>query len=339
MILRNDSERVAQAAEGKTFGKAWRALGNFFIIQSKAPFKATKTSVSGLRYHMSLKARTLMKRSNFTIAFTPSRPRPSHLIWSVNRRAGGRLIKDPHKADAVFFFENKTAPKALRRPNPLAPGFNFFCEDLSAPRIAQAFRRAFGYDIAVEPSAYIGDIVVKSERNGHRDSRIIRAPFKPKGDFAYQRLIDTELQPGFVTDFCCPTVKGEVPLIYVKARPKDARFSKIDSHTALVDTENVLRPEERAQISRFCADIGLDWGCLNVLRDKNDGRIYIVGVNKNDIGPPRALPFKDKLRSVDILAASFKDAVLETPALIAGHVPADNDRDLDAGAVPVRIAP
>ena len=48
----------------------------------------------------------------------------------------------------------------------------------------------------------------------------------------------------------------------------------------------------------------LDWGGLDILRDK-DGRIYVVDVNKTDMGPPITLPLGDKLKATGLLADAF----------------------------------
>jgi len=42
-------------------------------------------------------------------------------------------------------------------------------------------------------------------------------------------------------------------------------------------------------ISEFCSRIGLDYGELDVLRNKDDGKIYIVDVNYTPWGPPAKL--------------------------------------------------
>lgn len=255
-------------------------------------------------------------RPAFTIAFAPVSPRPWYLIWGVTRRAGGRVVSNPHKADAVFYFEDRTTSRPPPRPNPLAPGFNYFCEDISKSNVAEVFDDAFGYSLAVDPTSYIGPIVVKSERNGVHDGRIESGPIKKERQMAYQRLIDNEIQPGFVVDFRCPTVKGEIPLVYIKVRPKDQRFDNVNSSVALAKPEDVFSPAELDKISAFCSDMGLDWGGIDVLRDKTDGRIYIVDVNKTDMGPPLALPLKDKLRSVDILSEALADAIIGRPGMI-----------------------
>jgi hypothetical protein len=51
--------------------------------------------------------------------------------------------------------------------------------------------------------------------------------------------------------------------------------------------------------------MALDFGGLDVLRDREDGRIYIVDVNKTDMGPPSALTAKDKLTAMRGLAQAF----------------------------------
>ena len=50
----------------------------------------------------------------------------------------------------------------------------------------------------------------------------------------------------------------------------------------------------------------LDWGGLDVLRDRKSGALYVVDVNKTDMGPPIALPMKDKMRAVRTLAAALR---------------------------------
>ena len=52
--------------------------------------------------------------------------------------------------------------------------------------------------------------------------------------------------------------------------------------------------------------MSLDWGALDVLRDRNDGRIYVVDVNKTNIDPPIALPLCDKLSATKRVARMLR---------------------------------
>jgi len=63
----------------------------------------------------------------------------------------------------------------------------------------------------------------------------------------------------------------------------------------LTETDDWLLPGELEKLETFASSMNLDWGALDVLRDRNDGRIYVVDVNKTNIDPPIALSLRDKL--------------------------------------------
>ena len=54
------------------------------------------------------------------------------------------------------------------------------------------------------------------------------------------------------------------------------------------------------------------WGGLDILRDRDDGRLYIVDVNKTDLGPVISLSWRDKVRSMRRLAIAL-EALVTTP--------------------------
>ena len=60
------------------------------------------------------------------------------------------------------------------------------------------------------------------------------------------------------------------------------------------------------QISAFTREIGLDWGGVDVLRDRSDGKLYIVDANKTDMGPPIGLNLPDKIVATRMLANAFR---------------------------------
>ena len=73
----------------------------------------------------------------------------------------------------------------------------------------------------------------------------------------------------------------------------------------LDEPRNCYTSDEIAVIERFAASIGLDWGGVDVLRDRSSGRIYIVDANKTDMGPPVALKLGAKLRATRRMAQAF----------------------------------
>ena len=66
---------------------------------------------------------------------------------------------------------------------------------------------------------------------------------------------------------------------------------------------------------RFARALGIDYGELDILRDRDDGRIYIVDVNNTPFGPPNHLPWSDSRRAVRRLAHAVSEQFLE------GHYP------------------
>lgn len=254
---------------------------------------------------------------SFTIAFTPERARPWYLIWTVSRIAGGRLVHDPAQADVVMQFEDATyspnEPPARLKPGAVLINFN--CRDVSKTNVARACKAAFGRPLAVDPTHYVGPAVEKSEINAAHDGRIVQCPTAPAPGKVYQRVIDNRAHnPSQVEDLRTSTVGGRLVCVFVKHRPITDRFSNTNTDVMLKTPDEVFSPEEQRQICAFAREIGLDWGGVDVLRDRNDGSLCIVDANKTDMGPPIALNLADKLAATRMLAKAFREHVLSARA-------------------------
>ena len=261
--------------------------------------------VGGLRASRLLRGRSARAR----IAFYPRKPMPYYAIWPVCQLADVKIVDDPAEADIAFYFEDveyRAAPPAP--PAPLA--FNAGCVDIRKSRVAAAFEAVFGYGLAVDPRTHQGPAVEKSEENGKHDGRIVVCPIdRPRTDRVYQRLVDNTFDGEEFIDIRTPCVDGRIPFVYLKRRTRAERFSNENHRVDLVDADVMLTAAEQADIARFAAMMGLDFGGLDVLRDRSDGRIYIVDVNKTDMGPPSALSGKGKLAAMRLLADAFGDLV------------------------------
>ncbi|MGD2134192.1 MAG: hypothetical protein PVI23_15475 [Maricaulaceae bacterium] len=268
----------------------------------------------------------LRGRTGARICCAPDAARPWYLLWPAAHAARARFINDPHAADAVVFFEDSTvsAPPRITLP-PHIRRINFDCPDVSKSRVAEVFEAVFGYPLTIDPLAHDGPVVEKSEKNGAHDGRVAAAPCAPREGFVYQRLIDNTRADGLVEDLRCPTVFGRIGPVFLKRRPVSARFANENAEVGLTTAEACFTNEERAKLTAFARAMKLDWGGLDVLRDKADGRLYIVDVNKTDMGPPTALPLGKKLEATralgEMLAAGLarpraKDAA-ENPSVEA----------------------
>lgn len=246
----------------------------------------------------------------FTIFFTPERARPWYLIWSVSRIAGARLARNAAEADIVMHFEDATfSPNPA--PSSLKPGaklINFDCRDVSKSHVAACFEAAFGYPLAINPATHVGPAVEKSEINAAHDGRVVQCPTPALPGRVYQRLIQTRgPDPDIVDDLRTATVNGKPAVVFIKRRPVTKRFENTNTEVLLRTPEQTFSAEELNKIADFARRLGLDWGGLDILRDRNDGRIYIVDANKTDMGPPIALNLPDKLKAARLIAKAFRD--------------------------------
>ena len=236
--------------------------------------------VAWLGYHARIElARRSVPSDGPRVWFTPDRPRPWYLVWSVLHAAGARIADSPETADAVFVFDDCT----VCHPVQAQPGtrlINAGCQSIAKSHVARVFEQCFGYPLSVDPESWAGPMVEKSEINGAHDGRIIQGPAPARHGHVYQRVIDNRNGRGLVEDLRCPTIGGEIPLVLYKRRRIETRFCNSNDEVEIAETEDVLSAEEVAQLGRFARAMKLDWGGLDVLRDRSDGRLYVVDVNK-----------------------------------------------------------
>jgi len=185
---------------------------------------------------------------------------------------------------------------------------NAQCRDISKKHVQSLFEEIFCYPLAVNPLTYQGECVMKSNANFAKDGMIIKCPIqKTNDDYVYQKLINNQFDYYSAEEIRVPIFKGKIPFVCLKYVLLNDRF-KDYFKSALADTNKILSQVEVKNIIHFCQKIGLEYGELDVLRDKNDGQIYIIDVNNTPSGPPRHLPLRDHWRALKTMARSFEEA-------------------------------
>jgi len=275
------------------FRDAWRIASFIGIVQ-------------GLRASRIMRGREPRAR----ISFFPKKPKPYYAIWPVCQLADVKIVDDPAEADLHFYFEDREFLTAPRLAPSNKPAFNVGCSDIRKSVVARRFEEVFGYSLSIDPLTHKGRAVEKSEANGKHDGRIVECPLaSPARDLVYQRLVDNTFDGKEFVDIRTPVVGGKIPFVYLKRRVRDLRFSNENHRVDLVPADVMLSTREQAKITEFAAAMALDFGGLDVLRDREDGRIYIVDANKTDMGPPSALSGQEKLAAMRGLAAAFAELV------------------------------
>lgn len=167
---------------------------------------------------------------------------------------------------------------------------NINCNDISKSTIGHCFKKAFGYSIGVDPGNYVGKCVEKSNENYAHDGKILQSPVEEvREGYVYQKLIDTRVNDRVLSEYRVPVFSDIIPFVVYRHRFMSRRFggggSRNDKTATLLDTDEVLTQREVRQILDFCSLMGMDYGELDVLRDRGDGRIYIVDANNTPSGP------------------------------------------------------
>ncbi|GJL92101.1 hypothetical protein [Hyphococcus sp.] len=245
------------------------------------------------------------------ISFFPKKPRSYYAIWPVCQLADVKIVDDPAEADLHFYFEDREFLTAPRVAPSARPAFNIGCFDIRKSVVARVFEETFGYSLSIDPQTHIGLAVEKSELNGKHDGRKIECPIAaPTPGQVYQRIVENTFDGKEHVDIRTPIVGGKTtPYVFLKKRTRDLRFTNDNHRVDLAPIDAMLSREEQENIARFASAMQLDFGGLDILRDRHDGRIYIVDANKTDMGPPAAMRGQDKLTAMRALAEAFAGAI------------------------------
>jgi len=184
--------------------------------------------------------------------------------------------------------------------------YNIRCTDISKATIHRLFYETFGKPLGVLPEVYEGLMVCKSDRNAAHDGVIVEGPLNdPLPDKVYCKLINN-IADNDAIDYRVPLLAGAIPLVYVKRRPVANRFANRNTSVSLTAAESAFSTDELKNITDFSQRLGMDYGELDILRDRNSHQIYIVDANNTPYGPPNGLPEAEQQTALRLLAAAFQ---------------------------------
>lgn len=250
--------------------------------------------------------------SKIEIYFYPQPPHHRTVMFKICKQLGIKIISNPNSHfDFAFFWDDKTVSDESILPKIKPRIINGKCRDISKEKVDKIFAKVFVYDLSVDPLAYNGRCVIKSNENAQHDGRIIGCPIKKLDEnVVYQKVINNQFNEKYVVDLRVPVLTGKIPLVYYKFKTLDKRFTNEVSKAELHKTEDVFSEEEIKNILNFAREMKLDYGELDVLRNKDDDKIYIVDVNKTPWGPPATLPEEDCVIAIEKMSEVFEKCFL-----------------------------
>lgn len=250
-----------------------------------------------------------------TILTFPQRPRPEAVVSKVCSLLGYRITRNVRrKVDLVMSWEDCTFRRSfdvLERLSERRPVLNLKCWDISKRKVDEAHRAVFGYGLALNPLEHQGPCVKKSNLNAMHDGAVIRCPVEEVDAGAvYQRVVNNVADGVYVEDIRVPVFGESIPFCYLKRRPVQDRFGNENTSAHLCETGAVLSPSEAELLLCFCRVMGLDYGELDVLRDADDMRLYVVDVNNTPFGPPNHLDEGSARVALERLSEAFVSSYL-----------------------------
>jgi hypothetical protein len=183
--------------------------------------------------------------------------------------------------------------------------------DADKHRLADHFFRVFRYPLAVDPRHYAGEIVQKSLRNGAHDGQVVRGPIPhPISDAVYQQLIANHTSGNRIIDLRVPFIGGISPVCWIKCRPIEKRFAAQSEWARLATPAELFSSAEQQLLMRFCEEVRLDYGELDVLRDVQSDSIYVVDVNPTPYPLTTGIDPGEWTRAIRVMAERFKEEFL-----------------------------
>lgn len=251
--------------------------------------------------------------------FYPEKPSNKTAIFKFCKLLNVKIISEDQIKNSnliVISWEDTTFKKLQNyySPHRFQYIINNKCNDISKSNIQKIFKEVFGYHLAINPLKYEGLCVEKSNLNAKHDGKIIECPilFKLENK-VYEILVNNEVSIDMVEDIRVPIFRNLIPFVYIKNRKKNIRFKNENHVVWMEEVEKRFSKNEIRKIIHFSRRIHLDYGELDVLRDRYSGKIYIVDVNPTPYGPPNHLVDSDIPRAIKSMASAFKEAFLDSP--------------------------
>ena len=252
------------------------------------------------------------------MATFPMRLEPTAALAHVAVRLGWRVVHGADvPADLTVAWDRGTW-LAQRHASRLPPdAINVGCVDISKSTVDRLWAEVSGYSITVDPLTTHGPLVVKPEVNAVRGGRVVDGPLrKRQPGFVYQRLVNSRSGDRVLATRAV-LIGGRLVHAYEKWRWYPGWFSHDEkSRPAPV---SIYTPQEQAQLQSFAERIGLDYGELDVLRENDSGRIYVVDANRTPVRPSQ-------------LPEEFQDEVFGTQAAAWQEVLQGRRATRDGGA-------
>ena len=200
-------------------------------------------------------------------------------------RVGARISHSSRTDQVTFAWDTGTWFSAREHRRLPDAAINRACVDISKKTVDKLWAAAAGYSITVDPLTTKGPMVVKPDLNGRHAGRVVDGPLdRLEPGMVYQRLVDSRVPDGRILQMRVVMFGSRIILTYGKWHPYPKWFTG-SQVTLPMPTDEFLSAAEQDLVLRFAKSIGLEYGELDTLRDRDSGLIYIVDANRTPVRP------------------------------------------------------
>jgi hypothetical protein len=231
-----------------------------------------------------------------TVLFYPAYPSKRSVLYKILGVLKYNRTNNPTRKfdlaihwDPETYQEEQPVLNAIQKEKKV---LNIRCHDVSKKQVEKIHQEVFGYSTRVDPLTFHGRCVRKSNMNAMHDGQVIECPVRTvEPDLIYQILINNQIDDDHVEDIRTPVIGDEIPLVTLKFKSLVTRFGGFLKYSSkkkppcVVSPADIFSDDERDKIILFAKRIGLDYCELDILRNRDDGRIYIVDANNIPTGP------------------------------------------------------
>ncbi|MCF8230721.1 MAG: hypothetical protein K9J27_00925 [Bacteroidales bacterium] len=213
--------------------------------------------------------------------------------------------------DIAIYYEDATHREQFAEMEELATRrkvINLYSRDISKQNVEKHFREVFGYSSFCDPTNFEGFCVKKSDANAAHDGEVVQCPVdKREPGYVYQKLLDNTTAGHMHEDIRIPVIAGQIPYVFLQYRLPENRFS-IAKAGKLKNSQEVLSDQEKEKVVELSRRLNLDFGEMDVIRHKEDKKIYVIDVNNTPSTRARLFSKKAYRPFLDKQAEIFKQA-------------------------------
>ena len=237
-------------------------------------------------------------------------------LWQICQDLGIEITNDINNFDKAIYWN--TNPKSIPDARiSKVRAINIRCTNVLKNFVDSTWQRVCGYTITVNPKncpyKYVQKSIYqyRSHTGEKHDGKIFHKNRNPDKNYVYQKYVQTKTKDRYVT-IRVPVFNNHIPCLFLKKSFHRFKESRMRIEIIWPDKiKDYIKPKELKWLRRFNQLAGVDFAEIDMIRDVNTGKIYVIDINNlAGDGIYNKLSKEDTLKVRQIFASYFRRFVL-----------------------------